>query len=692
MKDLLKPGDAIKAALAVKLQADRGEEPGKSIADAHRAIQEFITMNTENTQPQETQADVTLSEELKQFFRSAHEASPEELEALQAELFGEDYREQIKKLDREVNPNKPPHRDPDSPDFDLERTLTEDAALNAVAGAWLEAKQEKEKLDRKGYRIEPGENGEPDSIILNVPEYDPELDPENPAFNRERFLQETSLTPEAFARMQKTVEDAKNRIMQSVKKIAFSDVTAVNELLESSLSRIAQTAQEAAQIAVKLNSTDFLLKVYESLLLANAELEEQEAAEPEEPAPDENQLTLFEDEAPQEKKEEKTATQRKINRAIESGALTSFKAAAFTTTTEFLNILTRDSIFLLPDGTAEDEFNEKTGQISDLNFMQKAPQQIGEAQTGLFGAILQAVRLSYSTENQENNALSIYVPSFLDALKVDVRSFSKRVAREKIPMQTLRRQKMLSLLQPFDRWIGRFPDGSYYRFLTIESYNDEAETIRIICPFLFEIVRRNDKNRYTFLAHPDIANERNQAAVEIAMRLLTGLQRRGTTIPDYKTFKSKAKPKKKTIKTKNADGTETTVIEEYPDAKQPEDLIDPSKPAVYTYEYSYKNIILDCPQIRHELNAIEHPVNDKGEPDAEKLKTVRQAYNSKLKQTFSAAFRILLEKTDAPLYYKNLHFTNVYPTGEYILPTRTTIGSTYIGIEHNGRNKAYKAK
>lgn len=523
---------------------------------------------------------------------------------------------------------------------------------------------------------------------------------EIPEESLRKTLEETraSIPPEEWqgpepAEMIANLKESTRRIKRTQAFLQSIDLVALLEYMRLPVHNIAETISSGGQSQENIvnllhgeslqgyidNWIHAILETVESCTLEELEELKKAVEGYRKPATDENQLTLFE-EPPKEIAAKEPAAIRKINLAIAEGAIVKFDSAAFPTAENLLNALTRDSIFFLPSGIDPRAFDER-GHISQLELTNKIPGKIDEAQTGLFGAILNSVLTTYTEETQENNTVIVYIPELLRALKIDVRPYSNK-RKDNIPLAELRYKKTLELLQNFDRMMGKLPDGSFYRFLTIESYNPESETMRIFCPYLFEIVRRNDSNRYTFLAHPDIANERNKAAVEIAMALLQGLAKRGTSTPDASTYKSKAKPKKKTIKTTAPDGSKTTIVEEYPEA--PQEQPDPGRPATFTYEYSYKNFILErCPQLHHELEKIDQRTG-------KQAKTAKQAYNAKLKQTFSAAFRILMEKTDAPLYYKGLHFTNVYSSGEYILPTKSTLATTYIGLQHNGRNRDYK--
>lgn len=195
--------------------------------------------------------------------------------------------------------------------------------------------------------------------------------------------------------------------------------------------------------------------------------------------------------------------------------------------------------------------------------------------------------------------------------------------------------------------------------------------------------------------HSDAANERNQAAVEVAVELLRGLVRRGTRHPDANSTQGEERKKKRKTTTKKANGD---IIIDETTYSEPQQLSlfteenQPRREAVFSYEISYGSIVDRCPQLQKALADIEaeekQTLPDGTEKEPVKMK--RQAINSKLKQVFTAAFRILLEKTDAPKYYKNLHFANVYPDGSYILPTRSTLYSKKIKLVYNGKNRDYK--
>lgn len=368
--------------------------------------------------------------------------------------------------------------------------------------------------------------------------------------------------------------------------------------------------------------------------------------------------------------------QEKRDRAAELGAiLTHAGATAYPAEEEFLDAFSKTSFFKISD-EIQDSF-DKTGQLNPLIASNMNLPEIPETDSGLLSYITSEVILTYKPETQENNSVKIYLPKFFSDTQIDPRNYSKKRPEGKTDIKELRFQKMLSILAFYDDYLGRFHDGTAYRFMTFESYDPESETVSISTPYLFELRRRLDPQRFTFLARPSIASEPNKAAVEIVGRLLQGLQMRGTKTPDAATYTAKPlRPKKKTITKKEADGTTTTITETFDTVKP---VTKQKHPPLFTYHISYKRIIESCPQIRTALQDIQK----KGGPNTKAL------YNTKLKQTFSAAFRILEEETDAPIFYKGMTLHNKYSTGEYILPTKSRL-SEEIVITHYGKNKDYK--
>lgn len=375
-----------------------------------------------------------------------------------------------------------------------------------------------------------------------------------------------------------------------------------------------------------------------------------------------NDIEQHESEQSKEKKKRKNTR----SLAIENGAITQFNKTAFPGEEPYLKALTRENIFLLPSNNSllQGESAFQNGKLNPLllenqNLSNDLKQEIEKPHTGLLGIMMQCVLSSYKSDS-DSNRLSLYIPELLSAMGKDPRPYSKKRTQDEEKALSLTDQRaklILDMIRPWEQFVGRFEDNSYYRFFTFESYQPDYETITVTAPYLFEIARRNDPDKYTWLAHPSIANEKNQTAVEIAMRLLQGLAMRGTT-------------NSSSLRTRiNKNGISEEV-------------------KVFQYALPYQRIIDECPQIKKELEDIEKKYSEK-EPTG----TDRQRHNeinTKLRRTFDLAFRIFKEKTDAFQYYKNLRFVNTNKDGSIILPTSSKLSSTKIILEHEGKNDKYK--
>lgn len=349
--------------------------------------------------------------------------------------------------------------------------------------------------------------------------------------------------------------------------------------------------------------------------------------------------------------EKAAAGKEKRDAAAQSGAIVNVWAAYAAPESKddklapFYNqMLSRDNIYELSPSADMSLFDDR-GRLSSLLPKDQQPIAINRAQAGLFHTLLSAAAQATESGNDQSNTVPLHLPSFFQKTGIDPRPYSaKRTDLATTPQQT-RADKMYEIISPFERYVGKAPDGSLYRFAVFSSYNVSTETFSIHCPYFFECARQISLDRFKRLAHADLANERNQAAVEIVFFLLRGLATRGITTPDGKTWNAQ---------------TETETPEEE------------KKPRLFSYKISYKGIVANCPQIKHELEGI----------ITSDSKTKNQAYNAKLKQTFSAAVHLLKSKTDAPQYYKNFKI-HAAP-----LPTKSTL-RTFLTITYEGKNEDF---
>lgn len=313
-------------------------------------------------------------------------------------------------------------------------------------------------------------------------------------------------------------------------------------------------------------------------------------------------------------------------KAAEKGALSSLRRVSSFSEETMQNALTPDCIFKLKKDGQQYSYN-KNGQLNTLPFDTGSDEwiELKNIHTGFLMLVLEGVC-------QQTDSITFYIPDICKKCHFDPRGFSS--TREKgISLPELQTEKVLSLIAQFEAFIGRATDGKFYRVLTLQEYDPESRTVTISAPYLkkqHEIALAKELNHSPFnhLFHASAVGTRSQVALEVANRIICGVQRLGL------------------------------------------------KRAPYTI--SCEQLIEACPQLRNELNQIK----------AEKDKNWRQKYNTRLKQVFETAFKLILKHSDAPLYYENFDYGPKNKQGKILAPTVSTIKKK-IFITHTGKSKTY---
>lgn len=403
-------------------------------------------------------------------------------------------------------------------------------------------------------------------------------------------------------------------------------------------------------------------------------------------------------------------TQAKTNprsAAIEKGALMTIGGhIASYSTDDLKDALNAYSIGRLPSSVDYEQAFDDTGKLKVDTMKGKQLEGLTEIHTAFFMVVVQMV--SQAQTDDGDNTISFYMPTICRELKIDPRTYSsKRKAGQ--DYADMRLKAMLEIIAPFDPLVGRTPDGSYYRALAFESYDKGSDTMTISTPYLYRLKaiaeQRAGQQQLNRLLHSAVVNEPNRAAVELANRILTGIVRRGVR-PDYKTYKVEPPVTKKRVTRTGKDGQRTTTTTEYDTSSQSDGMSTPSK--TVTYKVKYQTLIDDCPQLRSELDKI---INGKGKAEREAeerkasieevkrarekdKKTVPQRVNKKLKDVFTAAFRIIAEKSDAPARYLEFTLPTTTRTVKgkkcttYDAPTNSSLSGSMV-ITHKGRNPQY---
>ena len=361
---------------------------------------------------------------------------------------------------------------------------------------------------------------------------------------------------------------------------------------------------------------------------------------------------------------------------------------------------------LLPAGI-ENYILDDQGRINlyDLTGGDKTIQEVLQEVDGLHTAFLMwLLGLAWNNSdiretNSGNAIMPVYLPAVLEEMRIDPRPLewdkqSKKLTRTDTctPLADLRLNKFMSFLSPLN-YVAAWFGGDLYAIAGFDHYNRESETVYIRTPYMFRLVEyaklhATKHGAIKNIFHADIMTE-NQTAVEIANRIAMGLIQRGVTTADSSTYQNPRKPiKKKTTRTA-ADGTKT--VEELTFAPETEPTVTKSrtdengitttvsgtprkKEKAFTFGIRFSTLIADCPQLQRELEEI----RSSGGKDKS------QRINKKLKDTFTAAIRIIMEKSEIPKYYKGLTIkTARFDT--FKAPTNSTLSDQLI-ITHHGKD------
>lgn len=332
-------------------------------------------------------------------------------------------------------------------------------------------------------------------------------------------------------------------------------------------------------------------------------------------------------------------------KAIERGALMTLGSRVLAyTEPSFKDSLNGYCIKQLPSNIETiNAFDDYTGRLNNFALGDAQLENLSEYRASLFFSIAEMVHSVSVYDDTQSNTIEFYIPTILSELGIDPRPYSSARKKEGEEgyqsLKDMRRDTMLSLIMPYDRLVGITPNGNYYRLMAFDSYDSESETMKVNVPYFFAVKMEAERlggetPKFHKLLHGNVANEPNQGAVELASRIISGIERRGS---------------------RNYGSKDSGVV---------------------TYRVKYSTLIDDCPLV---LLALQNT-------------TTPQAYNSKLKQIFQAAYRIIERKSDLPLVYKDLELPTTTRTVSgkkktvYKVPTKSILNTNLI-ITHKGKRK-----
>lgn len=371
----------------------------------------------------------------------------------------------------------------------------------------------------------------------------------------------------------------------------------------------------------------------------------------------------------------------------------------------------------LPEGIEKYIINKETGEI-DLFCLQQRGGNLKEVDRLHTAFLMWLLGLAYNNSdiretNSANAIIPVYLPAVLNDMGIDPRpkqwdKGTKEVKRQQgESLAKLRLKKFMEFIDPLTDKAAYFGE-SLYQIVAFHHYDDESETVYLIIPYMFRLVEyaKLHSERHKAIQdvfHANIMTE-NQTAVEIAERIAIGVILRGVTRTQAETYKSgtRRKPFKKTRTVTDAEGNKTTETEYYSTEQEPAPVIIAPQPRFIRWEMKFSRIIEDCPQLQRELDEIrtgtgelERTAIEAGKPAKEIAEARRQDHkidpqrvNKKLKDTFDAAIKIIMEKSKMPDYYQGFKIT----TGKfdkYKAPTNSTLNEKLI-ITHKGKNPDYR--
>ena len=316
-------------------------------------------------------------------------------------------------------------------------------------------------------------------------------------------------------------------------------------------------------------------------------------------------------------------------------------------------------IMLLSDPDFQNSFTTKKGAKNGIFTLDKNRQRqelTFDINIPFLQGLLKAVYLNYIS-GDKSGRVRLYYPAVAKELGIDTRQKPDKSKKngETMPAEKqetraeARRREMESFIIQIQQLYGAIPGQyGYFQLLNTPWYDDKTEQLDFASPYMMKLIELNEQKEHRViesgkhyaewkcdLMHSTVANERNKSAVEMAQRVLVGVQQRGTTRPDSK-------------------------LKQYQESKLKDK-------GVFTWHISCKGLIIDCPLIKNQL---ERQKNNSGKTMA-------------LKRAFTTMYKILRTKSDLFDYYIDVSITE-------IIPTYSTLNECVIYVRHYGKNPNYK--
>ena len=309
-------------------------------------------------------------------------------------------------------------------------------------------------------------------------------------------------------------------------------------------------------------------------------------------------------------------------------------------------------LLLLSAPKFQNAFNTQLGNKSGIFALDKQGKQelAFNINIPFLQGLFKAAYEHYLKAGDLNSPVYVDCPKFIKELGIDPtrkHPLTETAGEKQLSCSAAREQYMGKFIIQVNQIYGKIKDQSgYYKIFDTLRYDNKAELITFTSPYFAKILELNLQKEPQAnnskccekwkcdLMYSSVASERNKPAIEMAQRILVGVQRRGTARPD-------------------------SCLEQYRGSRLPDKDI-------FTWYITCKGLINDCPQIKNLL--------DRQKSTSNKTHVLQHA--------FKAMYKILRTKSDLYDYYLNLSITE-------IIPTYSTLNKTAIRITYYGRNPDY---
>ena len=234
------------------------------------------------------------------------------------------------------------------------------------------------------------------------------------------------------------------------------------------------------------------------------------------------------------------------------------------------------------------------------------------------------------------------------------------------------RENPVAAIKRFENKVGVTKNKSFYRILTLQGYDSRADAFILTAPYLdliaLELQRGAGGTRAAalpannFLIHSSANATRNRRALELLMRVTSGLLQRGEEVFTAEEKAALHKAKKSGISKRDMSKIKADTLHAQ-DHRQP----------ITVYEPCFASLIELAPSLKARLDECRTaPTN------------ARQLMNNALKSAFSGLYRMLEKETDCYSYFLDFKVEAIYPT---VSTLNGKMQITFSGINPNYKQK-----